>query len=291
MLDRRRIRTISVSFSALLLGGTGCFLARPVPAVVPAPPEALDAESVEFPSESGSRIHAWLSRGRPGTGAVLLLHGVGANRTSMVSRARFLHAQGFSVVAIDFQGHGESPGPHVTFGVRESDDARAALAFLRAALPGERVGVIGVSMGGAASLLGPAPLDVDAYVLESVYPTIRDAVRGRLGTWFGPLSAVGRGLAPAVIRAVSSEIGVRESELQPIARIGRIQAPLLLMSGSADRYTPRAEAESLYARAPSPKSLWVVEGAGHEDLHEYRPAEYESRVGAFLIANLRRPGG
>ena len=42
----------------------------------------------------------------------------------------------------------------------------AAVAFVRARLPGERVGAIGVSLGGAAALLGPAPLAVDALVVR-----------------------------------------------------------------------------------------------------------------------------
>jgi hypothetical protein len=48
-----------------------------------------------------------------------------------------------------------------------------------------------------------------------------------------------------------------------------------------------AEAESLYARAPARKSFWAVIGAGHEDLHQYAPREYERRVGGFLERCLR----
>lgn len=263
--------------------------AAPSHATIGPAPARLHAESVVFPSGSGSRIHAWFARGRAGAGAVLLLHGVGSNRTSMLGRAEFLHDLGFTVLAPDFQAHGESPGEHVTFGARESLDAAAAMAFLHQAVPAERVGVIGVSMGGAATLLGPGPLDADALVLESVYPTIRQAVRDRLTTWLGPLSLVGRALTPAVVDVVGDEIGVREKELQPIGRIGRIRAPLLLITGTADHYTPLAEAESLYAHAPAPKSFWALSGAGHEDLHAYAPSEYEARVGRFLERWLRQP--
>jgi uncharacterized protein len=237
--------------------------------------------------DRGSRIHAWLARGRPGNGAVLLLHGVGANRQSMLGRAQFLHDAGFTVLAPDFQAHGESSGDHITFGARESLDAAAAVGYLRSLMPAERVGVIGVSMGGAASLLGPGPLPANAFVLESVYPTIRQAVSDRLATWFGPFSGVGRLLTSPVIGVVGAEIGVAEAELQPITRIGSLGAPLLLIAGTADRYTPLAEAESLYARAPARKSFWAVIGAGHEDLHAFNRVEYERRVGGFLARCLR----
>ena len=53
-----------------------------------------------FASGSGSAIRGWLIRGRAGGGAVLLLHGVGANRTSMVGRALFLHAAGYTILLV-----------------------------------------------------------------------------------------------------------------------------------------------------------------------------------------------
>ena len=272
---------------AVLALQASCVLARPAQSSVGVAPAALEAERVTFASASGSRIHAWFARGRPGGGSVLLLHGAGSNRTSMLGRARFLHEQGFSVLAPDFQAHGESRGEHVTFGALESLDAAASVAFLRAAMPSERVGVIGISMGGAAALLGPGPLAARAFVLESVYPTIRQAVADRFETWFGPFGSVGRRFAPVVIHVVGKQIGVGEAELQPIERIAQLRAPVLLIAGTADQYTPLAEAESLFAHAPAPKAFWAVRGAKHEDLHAYDRAEYERRVGAFLARELR----
>jgi fermentation-respiration switch protein FrsA (DUF1100 family) len=289
-LDRPRAswRAASILFAAAL-ALSGCMMASPSRAHIGAAPGDLHAQTVMFHSASGSNIHAWFVPGRRGLGAVLLLHGVGANRTSMLGRARFLSALGFTVLAPDFQAHGESPGQHVTFGATESLDAAASVSFLHQVAPGERIGVIGVSMGGAAALLGPGPLDANAFVLESVYPTIRQALSDRLGTWFGPLGAVASLFTPMVLHIVGNDIGVSESELQPIDRIGRLHAPLLFLSGTADPYTPIAEAESLYARAPAPKSYWAVPGAGHEDLYGYDPVEYRRRVGTFLERTLRTP--
>jgi pimeloyl-ACP methyl ester carboxylesterase len=265
-------------------------LASPSLKHVAPPPAQLGAKTVMFASASGTLVHAWLSAGRPGMGAVLLLHGVGSNRESMLGRAEFLHNEGFTVLAPDFQAHGESPGEHVTFGVKESLDAAAAMDYLREVAPSERIGVIGVSMGGAATLLGPGPISANAFVLESVYPTIRQAVSDRLGTWLGPLGGVARLFTPAVIHFVGDDIGVTETELRPIDRIASLHAPLLLLSGTDDPYTPIVEAESLYARAPAPKTYWAVQGAGHEDLHAYNSAEYERRVGEFLFRALRSAG-
>ncbi len=254
--------------------------------VPPAPPDDLRAQEVVLQSDSGSTIRGWFSHGRPGAGAVLLLHGIGASRLEMVGRARFLAGAGYSVLLIDFRGHGESSQARPTYGGLESRDARAALARLRALAPGERVAVIGISMGGAAALLGPGPLPVDALVLESVYPTIDDAVRDRLRAWLG---GVGRALAPLATRVLLPRDGVTAADLRPIDRIHEQTAAVLVLAGTADRYTTIDESRALFARAPEPKALWEVEGAGHVDLHDFARPEYERRVGAFLADHLRDP--
>ena len=288
----RRTTCILAGSGAIIatFAATSCMLTRPALKGAGTPPAALGAVSVRFASASGSLIHAWLMPGRPGRGAVLLLHGVGASRASMLGRAGFLHDAGFTVLAPDFQAHGESPGEHITFGALESKDAEAAIAFLRDNDPGERVGVIGVSMGGAAAVLASTPVPTDAFVLESVYPTIHDAVADRLGVWLGPLGFFGHALAPAVIRVLGSSIGVSEDQLRPIDRIGCADAPLLLIAGTGDEYTPLTESRALFARAHGPKEFWAVEGAGHEDLHAFATTEYERRVGTFLAEHLRRGG-
>ena len=143
-------------------------------------PSDLAGTSVQFPSTSGATIHGWFIKGKKGAGAIILMHGVRANRLSMLDRARFLSHAGYSVLLFDFQAHGESTGEHITFGYLEGMDAQAAVSFLRSKAPDEKIGVIGVSMGGAAALLASPPLDVNALVLEMVYPTIDEAISNRL---------------------------------------------------------------------------------------------------------------
>jgi uncharacterized protein len=271
-----------------LFTATGCLMARPARHVIGNAPLSLGARTVVFSSRSGSAIRAWLAPGRPGAGAVLLLHGMGGNRASMLSRAGFLHNAGFTILAPDFQAHGESPGRHITFGQLESLDAEAALAYLRTSAPGERVGIIGISMGGAATLVGSKPLTVDALVLESVYPTFDDAVADRLHAWLGPFGFLGDAMAPTLIQLVAPRIGVDPERLRPIDAIGSVEEPLLLIAGTEDHYTRLNESRALYARAQSPKEFWEVPGAGHEDIHKYSPLEYERRVGGFLAAHLRQ---
>jgi len=274
---------VLVAFGLVGLWVAGDSLSTPVNHPVGAPPADLPVRPVEFASESGSTLRGWFRPGREGRGAVVLMHGVRADRTSMVGRARFLNAAGHAVLLFDFQAHGESPGRRVTFGHLESRDARAAVRFVRTQLPGERVGVVGVSMGGAAALLAEPPLEADAFVLEMVYPTLEEAVadrlRMRLGTWGGQLS-------PLLMWQLRPRLGVGAEQMRPVERVASVLAPKLFIAGAADRHTTLEESRRLFGAAREPKELWVVEGAAHTDLHAASREEYERRMLDFFAKTL-----
>jgi pimeloyl-ACP methyl ester carboxylesterase len=224
-------------------------------------------------------------RGVRGRGLVLLVHSIRSNRVEMLSRARFLNEQGYGALLIDLQAHGETSGARITFGARESEDVQAAVAYLRNNFPGERLGAIGVSLGAAAIVLAKPPLRLDAVVLESLHPTIQEAVENRLRLHlgqFGPL------LAPLLLYQISLRLHIPREELNPINHIGDLRAPLLLISGTDDRHTTVAETERLFEAARPPKELWIVPGGGHFNMHTYAGKEYENRLSDFLEWYLRK---
>lgn len=280
----RFIVTIAVLGAiGLAVGAVGEALSRPSLHPVGAAPVGLAVGPVSLRTTTGAPVAGWLVRGRPGGGAVLLLHGVRGDRREMIGRAEFLQ-RGYAVLLIDLPGHGESNAEHITYGAGESAGVTAALAYLHATLPQERIGVIGVSLGAASLVLArpdPAP---QAVVLESMFPTLADAVADRLelhvGRWARPL-------APLLLWQLPLRLGVAAERLRPIDALSALRAPLLVVSGSADRHTHLEETEQLYAAAQVPKQLWIVDGAAHVDLHAYAPSAYEAKIGAFLAQNLR----
>ncbi len=202
----------------------------------------------------------------------------------MLSRAEFLHRLGYSVLLMDFQAHGESAGNKITFGHLESLDVEAALRFLNVQFPGERIGVIGTSMGAAAIVLAQHRPQVQAIILESMYPTIDQATQDRLRLYLGRVGVL---LAPLLTEQLRLRLGIEPATLRPIERIADLQAPVFIISGTLDAHTTIEEAQTLYAAAVEPKQFWAVEGAGHVDLHHFAEAEYESRVSDFLATYLR----
>ena len=181
----------------------------------------------------------------------------------------------------------ESPGERITFGHLEALDAEAAVEFARQRAPSERLAMIGISLGGAAALLAPKPLNVDALILESVYPDIDDATANRLESYLG---VGGRLLTPAYMRLMPLVLGFEPGQLRPIDRIASVRAPVLVLSGAEDPYTTLAEARDLFEHAHERKSFWSVPGASHVDLFHFAPDDYRRHVLPFLATHLRQPG-
>ena len=212
----------------------------------------------------------------------MLLHGLRASRLSMLDRARMLDRLGYSIVMIDLQAHGESPGKLIAVGHLEKHDARAAVDFARQQHPGEPIAVIGVSLGGAAALLA-SPLGMDALVLESVYPTIDKAIQNRVAAQIGALAPLPTAL---LMIQLNPRLGVAAAQLRPIDHLSDVDCPVFIVSGDADRHTTAAETKAMFAAAREPKELWLVEGAAHVDLYARDPKRYEERVAGFLAGSL-----
>ena len=212
------------------------------------------------------------------------MHGVRASRLDMLDRARFLSNAGYSVLFFDFQAHGESAGTQITFGFLESRDAQAAVKFARTVAPEEKIGVIGVSMGGAAALLASPPLSIDAIVFEQVYPTLDQAISDRISMRLGPWL---RMLTPLLSWQLAPRLGISSEALRPMDHAAAISAAKLFIGGTEDQHTTPREMREMVDAAAEPKELWMVPKAKHVDLARFGKAEYQARILKFFDRHLR----
>jgi len=247
-------------------------------------PANLVVESVSFPSNSGATIHGWLVGSQTNRAMVILQHGIRGSRADLVERARFLFEAGYAVLMFDFQGHGESIGSHITFGYLESRDSQAAVAFAKSRFPGKPIGVIGLSLGGAAAALAKPPLDVQAFVFEMMYPTVIEATKDRIARRLGP---PGRLLSPLLTAQLKWRTGCTTDDLRPIVGVEKLTAPKLFIAGSEDRNTTLAESKEIFARAAEPKAFVPFDGARHQDLLAYAPDQYKKVILDFLEKYLK----
>jgi fermentation-respiration switch protein FrsA (DUF1100 family) len=170
--------------------------------------------------------------------------------------SNFLRRSGYATLLIDFQATGESVGDAITFGWRERFDVLAAVQFLNARMPGRPVAVVAVSLGGAATLLATPPLDVQAAVLEAVYPSVDRALLNRLRMRIGPF---GPAVVPVLLAQLGPRLGVTAADLKPVEHIAVLGCPLLIVGGTLDQHTTIDDTRLLYSAAREPKELWLIQ--------------------------------
>ena len=253
------------------------------------PPQDLPIEEIQFRSSDNVPLSGWLIERVGAKTGILLMHGSGQNREIMVPRARFLYQAGYSVFLFDFRAHGESGGRFKTFGIGEHEDAEAALALLKERTEVDQVAIIGFSLGGAAAILGPSPVEADAYVLEAVFPTIEQAIANRIKIRLSPLLSW---TYPLLSQQIPIRTGTPLSALRPIDQIRRIHQPIFLIAGAEDRRTTRQESQQLFdAIEAKNKQFWIVPGANHTNFHAAAKTSYEKKILEFLASALEASEG
>ena len=257
----------------------------PTPSEVPWPTDqAFSPEEVSFEATDNIELKGWFLPVSHSTRAVILLHGVSANRLQMLPRALWLRGLGYNVFLYDARGCGESAEVHPTFGYRETRDLLGAVRWLQARGM-KQLACLGFSQGAATILLASNQLPpmVKVVIAEASYATLQATVddhfrantglpSGYAGCWAVPLAAW--------------KLGFQLEDVSPVREIARLKIPVYLIGGTGDRMAPAAGVQKLYDTAVSEKMLWLIEGAGHGDFFYAPDDAYQKRVGAFLGKHL-----
>lgn len=251
----------------------------------------LRFERVEFPNADHQRLRGWIVHPpEPGPEPRLLVmcHGWGANKGDILEETRFLAEKGgFHLFYFDFRACGESDGEVSTIGYLESLDLDAALKYLRREHPKlvKRMGIFGMSMGGAVAITGLARhKDLKAGVIESAFTSYEQVIsRWNKGkTWLPDFP-----LIPMTRAWIRLRLGADPEPWSPIHHIDKLESrPMFYITGDQDWLMPTDEAVKLHERTPGPKDLWIVPGAGHGKCWRTSPVEYERKVLAFFEGSV-----
>jgi fermentation-respiration switch protein FrsA (DUF1100 family) len=256
-------------------------LIAPAPSIVTWPKNlAYSPEDMTFQATDGVSLKGWFLPRAHSTAAVLLLHGVSANRDQMLQRALWLHDLGYNVLLYDARGDGESAPVHPSFGYAETRDLLGALRWLQWRGT-TRIGCVGFSQGAATVLLasGQFPPAVRAVVAEASYATLRNTVDDHFRASTGLPSGYFGALA---VPMAEWRLGLNMDDVSPLREIAKLRIPLYLIGGTSDVVAPPMGIRKLYDAASGQKSLWMVPYAGHGDFFSYAPAGYKQRIGDFL---------
>jgi fermentation-respiration switch protein FrsA (DUF1100 family) len=222
-------------------------------------------EDVWFQSTDGVRLHGWyVPVDSPGP-LVVYFHGNAANISYRVANLQYLNRLGLPVFIFDYRGFGASKGRPL----REQDlyrDARGALDRLaqRGWHPDGMV-YFGRSLGAAVALQMALEKPPAGLVLECPFTSLRDMAREKTPVTFALVGwwTIGR-------------------RFDSLARISRLQRPLLIIHGDRDRVVPWTMGKKLFENAPEPKTFLSVPGAGHSDSYLVGGESYQLAWRNFL---------
>lgn len=222
-------------------------------------------DDVFFKADDGTKLHGWYIPRDGARTLLLFFHGNAGNLSDRTDNIIHLHQQvGVDVFIMDYRGYGKSEGRPDEKGL--CMDGRAALAKARelADGAGKKIAIFGRSLGGAVAADVAADNDCDGLILESTFKSIPDIANALF-----PILPAGR---------------VLKTKFKSIDKIGRIDAPKLIIHGERDSLIPFSHGRALYDAAPPPKEFYPIAGADHNDTYITGGQAYFRKIAGFIRA-------
>ena len=215
---------------------------------------------IDFQSRSTSkaeRLHGlWLAHERADAPVLLYLHGARWNVSGSAGRIRRMQALGFSVLAIDYRGFGQSSAG-LPSEITAGEDARAAWDWLAGQHPGKPRYIFGHSLGGAIAIdLAAKVKDEQGVMVEGTFTSIPDVVSSYKWGWL----------------PVSMLITQR---FESVNKVNQIGSPLLVVHGSDDTTIPADLGRKLFDKATGRKQFVLVEGGSHFNTNAVGKSQYQ----------------
>jgi hypothetical protein len=240
------------------------------PATTPAVAN-LPFEDLHIPVDATTQLHAWwIPAAAPMQKTILFFHGNGYSLESEANlEAPMWHETGANVLAVDYRGYGSSSKMQ-TDGPSTEADARAALRYLTEQRHVARadIWIAGRSIGtGVATQLAAETPHAGGLILISPISSVKD-VANQLWVYrylFRPAQWLGH-----------------KNDFNSAAKISAVQMPVLIISGAADQLAPPSMAQQLYDRSNSPKTIHLIEGAGHNDILEVGDGTLVREIHSFI---------
>jgi pimeloyl-ACP methyl ester carboxylesterase len=284
---KRAFRWLGVLFVLVIIGlyvvfpvVMGIVAVFPIKDSVGVAPDGFNEIALE--TSDGVTLAGWYTPTRNGA-AIVLVHGAGNSREGVRRYADLLAGHGYGVLAIDLRGHGESEGAVNKLGWQGTRDIEAAAAYLQSQPGVERIGALGLSMGGEV-LLGAA------FTVPAMQAIVADGATRRCTEELRALPSERSLVRSYTARVMYATVQVLTGQNPP-------EPPLLdsmqqaedtrfyLIAGGSNALEVDFNelfAETLGARA----ELWVAPDATHTGALNRYPDEYEQRVIGFFDETL-----
>ncbi|WP_343350728.1 alpha/beta hydrolase [Pseudomonas sediminis] len=219
---------------------------------LPAGVEDVQLQSPDLTADES--LHAWWwPAPRKDAPTLLYLHGSRWNLTGQLFRIEQLHAMGFSVLAVDYRGFGESRGALPSERSVYQDALIAWQHLVRLQPEANKRFIYGHSLGGAVAVNLAHELASEeeaaqaaGLIVESSFTNLGD-------------------VAAAVTNTSLPVRWLLSQEFDSLSKIGDVGIPVLIAHGRDDRYVPSRFSQALFDAASEPKQLLLIDGANHNN--------------------------
>jgi len=177
--------------------------------------------------------------------AVLLFHGAGGSRSSLAPLATQLVKRGFAVLLVEYRGFAGAPGTPSEEGL--ALDAEAANTWLRSqpSIDSDHVSYLAYSLGTAVATRLAQTSPPRTLILQAPFTSVPDAAAAQYTIY----------PTRQLVRA----------QFATIERIGHVEAPVMVVSGTQDQVVPIDQSRAVFAAARDRRSMVEVPGADHFD--------------------------
>jgi pimeloyl-ACP methyl ester carboxylesterase len=252
---------------------TGVNNPKPINHIFPDIPYQTITIDGDYPTE------CWLIKADSSIGTVIVCHGYGGCKSTMLDKANEFLAMNYSVLLLDFMGSGGSPGNCCTIGFNESQQVKSCTQYL--SVHGEKnVILFGTSTGAVAIMksLGEDSLKVSAAILECPFGSMYATTCAR----FNILEIPSFPMAGLLVFWGGVENGFWAFGHNPTEYAKTIHVPVLLMYGEKDEKVSRKEIDEIYSNISSTKKLITFAQAGHENYLTQYGIPWRKAVTEFL---------
>jgi pimeloyl-ACP methyl ester carboxylesterase len=216
--------------------------------------------------ENSPKMHGfWFPSTSPNSPVILYLHGNGGNVTSNLNHAKRFHSLGFAVLVMDYRGYGKSGGDFPTE-QQVYQDTQIMWDYLvqgRGINPKDII-IYGHSLGGAIAIdLASKNPHMAGLIIQGSFTSMVDMV-DFLGIY---------DLFPNDL--------ILNQKFDSLSKLKSLQVPLLFIHGEEDDIVPASMSNTLFDVAIAPKSLWLVEGANHNDVAKVSGDKYLQKILEF----------
>jgi hypothetical protein len=231
---------------------------------------------------SNKEIECWSIKTENSKGTVILFHGFGGQKSSMLDKSDVFLRLGYNTLLVDFMGSGDSEGNQTTVGFFEANQVKSC--YDHVVNSGEdKIYLFGTSMGAVAIMkaLNDFEINPAAIMIECPFGSMYQTVCARFKTMNAPTFP----MAGLLVFWGGIQNGFWAFGHNPSEYARNINCSTLLMYGEQDEKVSREEIDEIFGNLPSTKQLKIYSRAGHENyLSKYRD-QWTKDIETFLIAN------